>query len=50
MLAYLFVLFAVAVRLLPHPMAFTPVAGALLPIGMFFMLALVLLYRASRGL
>ena len=27
-----------------------PVAGALLPIGMFFMLALVLLYRASRGL
>jgi len=27
-----------------------PMAGALLPIGMFFMLALVLLYRASRGL
>jgi lipopolysaccharide export system permease protein len=27
-----------------------PVAGALLPIGMFFILALVLLYRASRGL
>jgi hypothetical protein len=33
MLAYLFVLFAVAVRLLPHPMAFTPVAGALLFFG-----------------
>ena len=27
-----------------------PVAGAFLPIGMFFILALVLLYRASRGL
>lgn len=27
-----------------------PAAGALLPIGMFFTLAMVLLYRASRGL
>jgi hypothetical protein len=33
MLAYLFVLFAVAVRFLPHPMAFTPVAAALLFFG-----------------
>lgn len=33
MLAYLFVLLAVAVRFLPHPLAFTPVAGALLFFG-----------------
>jgi len=33
MLAYLFVLFAVAVRFLPHPMAFTPVGAALLFFG-----------------
>jgi hypothetical protein len=33
MLAYLFVLLAVAVRFLPHPLAFTPVAGALLYFG-----------------
>ena len=33
MLAYLFVLFAVAVRFLPHPLAFTPVAGSLLFYG-----------------
>lgn len=30
--------------------ALPPVAGALLPIGIFFMLALILLYRAARGL
>ena len=33
MLAYVFVLFAVAVRFLPHPLAFTPVGGALLFFG-----------------
>jgi hypothetical protein len=33
MLAYLFVVFAVAVRFLPHPWSFTPVAGALLFFG-----------------
>jgi hypothetical protein len=33
MLAYLFVLLAVAVRFLPHPLAFTPVTGALLFFG-----------------
>jgi len=33
MLAYLFVLFAVAVRFMPHPLAFTPVAAALLYFG-----------------
>jgi uncharacterized protein DUF6580 len=33
MLAYLFVLLAVAVRLMPHPLAFTPVTGALLYFG-----------------
>ncbi len=33
MLAYLFVLFAVAVRFLPHPLALTPVAAALLFFG-----------------
>jgi hypothetical protein len=33
MLAYLFVLLAVAVRFMPHPLAFTPVAGALLFFG-----------------
>lgn len=33
MLAYLFVVFAVAVRFLPHPFAFTPVAAALLFFG-----------------
>lgn len=33
MLAYVFVLFAVAVRFLPHPLAFTPVAAALLYFG-----------------
>jgi hypothetical protein len=33
MLAYLFVLLAVAVRFLPHPLAFTPVAAALLYFG-----------------
>jgi hypothetical protein len=33
MLAYLFVLVAVAVRFLPHPLAFTPVAAALLFFG-----------------
>src|SRR5271157_4437596 len=33
MLAYIFVLFAVAVRFLPHPMAFTPVGAALLYFG-----------------
>ena len=33
MLAYLFVLVAVAVRFMPHPFAFTPVAAALLYFG-----------------
>ena len=33
MLAYLFVLLAVAVRFLPHPLAFTPVTGSLLFFG-----------------
>lgn len=33
MLAYLFVVLAVAVRFLPHPMAFTPVGAALLYFG-----------------
>jgi hypothetical protein len=33
MLAYLFLLFAVAVRFMPHPMAFTPVGAALLFFG-----------------
>jgi hypothetical protein len=33
MLAYVFILFAVAVRFLPHPMAFTPVGAALLFFG-----------------
>jgi hypothetical protein len=33
MLAYLFVLIAVAVRFMPHPWTFTPVAGALLFFG-----------------
>lgn len=33
MLAYLFVIFAIAVRFLPHPLAFTPVAAALLFFG-----------------
>lgn len=33
MLAYVFLLFAVAVRFMPHPMAFTPVAAALLFFG-----------------
>lgn len=33
MLAYIFLLFAVAVRFLPHPMAFTPVGAALLFFG-----------------
>jgi hypothetical protein len=33
MLAYLFVVFAIAVRFLPHPMAFTPVTAALLFFG-----------------
>ena len=33
MLAYVFVLFAVAVRFLPHPFAFTPVGAALLFFG-----------------
>jgi hypothetical protein len=33
MLAYLFVIIAVAVRFLPHPFAFTPVAAALLFFG-----------------
>ena len=33
MLAYLFVLLAVAVRFMPHPWMFTPVAGALLFFG-----------------
>lgn len=33
MLAYIFVLVAVAVRFMPHPMAFTPVGAALLYFG-----------------
>jgi len=33
MLAYVFILFAVAFRFLPHPMAFTPVGAALLFFG-----------------
>ena len=33
MLAYVFVLVAVAVRFMPHPLAFTPVAAALLYFG-----------------
>jgi uncharacterized protein DUF6580 len=33
MLAYVFILFAIAVRFLPHPMAFTPVGAALLFFG-----------------
>jgi hypothetical protein len=33
MMAYLFVLLAVAVRFLPHPWAFTPVVGSLLFFG-----------------
>src|SRR4029077_1887411 len=33
MLAYLFLLFAVALRFLPHPWSFTPVAAALLFFG-----------------
>jgi hypothetical protein len=33
MLAYLFLLFAVAIRFLPHPFQFTPVAAALLFFG-----------------
>lgn len=33
MLAYLFVIFAVAVRFLPHPFAFTPVGASLLFFG-----------------
>jgi hypothetical protein len=33
MLAYFFVALAVAVRLMPHPLAFTPVTGALLYFG-----------------
>ena len=33
MLAYLFVLFAVAVRFMPHPWMFTPVVGSLLFLG-----------------
>ena len=33
MLAYLFVVFAMAVRFMPHPLAFTPVAAALLYFG-----------------
>jgi hypothetical protein len=33
MLAYLFVLFAVAVRFMPHPWMFTPVVGSLLFFG-----------------
>jgi hypothetical protein len=33
MLAYIFVLFAVAVRFMPHPFAFTPVTAALLFFG-----------------
>jgi hypothetical protein len=33
MLAYFFVLFAVAIRFLPHPLAFTPVGASLLFFG-----------------
>jgi hypothetical protein len=33
MLAYVFVLFAIAVRFMPHPLAFTPVAACLLYFG-----------------
>lgn len=33
MLAFLFLIFAIAVRFLPHPLAFTPVAAALLFFG-----------------
>jgi len=33
MLAYVFVLFAIAVRFMPHPLAFTPIAAALLYFG-----------------
>jgi len=33
MLAYIFVLFAIAVRFMPHPWMFTPVVGALLFFG-----------------
>ncbi len=33
MLAYIFILFAVAVRFMPHPLAFTPVGAALLYFG-----------------
>jgi hypothetical protein len=33
MLAYVFVIFAVALRFLPHPWSFTPVVGALLFFG-----------------
>ena len=33
MLAYAFVLFAIAVRFMPHPLAFTPIAAALLYFG-----------------
>ena len=33
MLAYVFILFAVAIRFLPHPLAFTPVGAALLFFG-----------------
>jgi len=33
MLAYVFVLFAIAVRFMPHPLAFTPVGAALLFFG-----------------
>lgn len=33
MLAYIFIVFAVAVRFLPHPFSFTPVAAALLYFG-----------------
>jgi hypothetical protein len=33
MLVYIFVLFAVAVRFMPHPLAFTPVGAALLFFG-----------------
>lgn len=33
MLAYLFVVFAIGVRFMPHPLAFTPVAAALLYFG-----------------
>ncbi|HEX6821190.1 MAG TPA: DUF6580 family putative transport protein [Candidatus Sulfotelmatobacter sp.] len=33
MLAYVFILFALAVRFMPHPLAFTPVGAALLYFG-----------------